>query len=152
MRRKLSVPMVLFFVLSCFMSAFFSISKAEAATYNLTYSIFFPATHGQAKAGEAWAREVEKRTQGRVKITVFSVGTSEEHHDQDRCAGDVRNTLCRVLDPSFEFQHHLVPLSEAEAAGCRLYGNPNNRPRLLRDAYLIDFEYFWISFSVSLTA
>jgi TRAP-type C4-dicarboxylate transport system substrate-binding protein len=40
----------------------------------LTYSIFFPPTHGQAEAGMAWAREIEKRSNGKVKIDVFPGG------------------------------------------------------------------------------
>ncbi len=109
MRRKLSVPMVLFFVLSCFMSAFFSISKAEAATYNLTYSIFFPATHGQAKAGEAWAREVEKRTQGRVKITVFSAGTLTP---ADQCYDGVVKGISDIGMSCFAYTRGRFPLTE----------------------------------------
>jgi len=50
-------------------------SPLPAATTTLTYSIFFPASHGQAKAGEAWAREVEKRTNSRIKINVFAGGS-----------------------------------------------------------------------------
>jgi len=49
--------------------------EARAETTQLTYSIFFPPTHGQAKAGEAWAREIEKRTNGQVKINVLAGGT-----------------------------------------------------------------------------
>lgn len=41
----------------------------------LSYSIFFPPSHVQAKTGEAWAREIENRTDGRVKITVYAGGT-----------------------------------------------------------------------------
>ena len=37
----------------------------------LSYSIFFPSSHLQAQTAEAWAREVEKRTDGRVSITMF---------------------------------------------------------------------------------
>ncbi|MFH1912403.1 MAG: TRAP transporter substrate-binding protein [Pseudomonadota bacterium] len=48
--------------------------EARADTTQLTYSIFFPATHGQAKAGEAWAREIEKRTNDQVKINVLAGG------------------------------------------------------------------------------
>ncbi|MBU4120359.1 MAG: TRAP transporter substrate-binding protein [Proteobacteria bacterium] len=48
--------------------------EARAETTQLTYSIFFPATHGQAKAGEAWAREIEKRTNDQVKINVLAGG------------------------------------------------------------------------------
>lgn len=40
----------------------------------LTYSIFFPPTHGQAEIAMAWAKEVEKRSDGRVKIDVFPGG------------------------------------------------------------------------------
>jgi len=40
----------------------------------LTYSIFFPPTHGQAETGIAWAKEVEKRSNGKVKIDVFPGG------------------------------------------------------------------------------
>jgi len=47
---------------------------ANAAT-SLTYSIFFPPSHGQAKVGEAWAKEIEKRTKGQVKITVLAGGS-----------------------------------------------------------------------------
>lgn len=47
---------------------------ANAAT-SLTYSIFFPPSHGQAKVGETWAKEIEKRTKGQVKITVLAGGS-----------------------------------------------------------------------------
>lgn len=48
---------------------------AMAKTINLNYSIFFPPSHGQCKAGIAWAKEIEKRTDGAVSITVFPGGT-----------------------------------------------------------------------------
>lgn len=72
--RKISIISSL---LMCFLSAvpFFTSSNAQAKTINLTYSIFFPPTHGQCQAGISWAQEIEKRTQGRVKITVFPGGT-----------------------------------------------------------------------------
>lgn len=49
--------------------------SATAATTNLSYSVFFPPTHGQSKAAFEWAKEIEKQTNGRVKINVFSGGT-----------------------------------------------------------------------------
>ncbi|MBU0699014.1 MAG: TRAP transporter substrate-binding protein [Proteobacteria bacterium] len=49
--------------------------SAEAAPIKLTYSIFFPPTHGQTQAAMEWAKEIEKRTGGRVQITVFPGGT-----------------------------------------------------------------------------
>ncbi|ACL06107.1 TRAP transporter substrate-binding protein [Desulfatibacillum aliphaticivorans] len=44
-------------------------------TVNLTYSIFLPEKHAQAQAAIAWAKEVEKRTNGAVNITIFAGGT-----------------------------------------------------------------------------
>ena len=41
---------------------------------DLKYSIFFPPTHIQTKTAEAWAEEIETRTKGRVRITVFAGG------------------------------------------------------------------------------
>jgi len=47
----------------------------QAAQTKLTYSVFFPPTHGQAKAADSWAKEIEKRTHGKVKITILAGGT-----------------------------------------------------------------------------
>jgi TRAP-type C4-dicarboxylate transport system substrate-binding protein len=41
----------------------------------LSYSIFFPPSHIQCKTAEAWAEEIEKRSNGKVKITVYPAGT-----------------------------------------------------------------------------
>jgi TRAP-type transport system periplasmic protein len=40
----------------------------------LKYSIFFPPVHIQTQTADAWAKEIEKRTNGRVRITIFSAG------------------------------------------------------------------------------
>ncbi len=49
--------------------------RAEAAPIKLTFSIFFPPTHGQTKAAMDWAKEIEKRTNNAVEIAVFPGGT-----------------------------------------------------------------------------
>jgi TRAP-type C4-dicarboxylate transport system substrate-binding protein len=41
----------------------------------LTYSLHFPLAHKQGPLAVSWAKEVEKRTNGRVKISVFPGGT-----------------------------------------------------------------------------
>ncbi len=46
-----------------------------ADTVTLTYSIFFPATHGHTLLATEWAKEVEKKTNGAVKINMFPGGT-----------------------------------------------------------------------------
>jgi TRAP-type transport system periplasmic protein len=41
------------------------------AQTTLTYSNFFPPTHIQSQLAESWCQEVEKRTEGRVKVQYF---------------------------------------------------------------------------------
>ncbi|MFO7975753.1 MAG: TRAP transporter substrate-binding protein [Candidatus Hydrogenedentota bacterium] len=48
---------------------------AVASTIKLSYSIFFPPTHIQCITAEEWAREIEKRTDGRVEITIYPGGS-----------------------------------------------------------------------------
>ena len=45
-----------------------------AANIELGYANFFPPTHVQAKLGAEWAAEVEKRSNGKVKITYYPGG------------------------------------------------------------------------------
>ncbi len=46
-----------------------------ADSVKLTYSNFFPPTHVQSQLAEAWAKEVEKRTDGAVQVDYFPGGT-----------------------------------------------------------------------------
>ncbi len=48
---------------------------AAEKVYNLRYANFFPVTHRNSQVSEAWCKEVEKRTNGRVKIAYFPGGT-----------------------------------------------------------------------------
>ena len=50
-------------------------NSAEKESYELNYAVFFPATHLQAQTAEAWAKEVEERSGGRIRITMFHGGT-----------------------------------------------------------------------------
>lgn len=43
----------------------------QADTVKLTYSNFFPPTHIQSKLAEAWCKEVEARTGGKVKVDYY---------------------------------------------------------------------------------
>jgi TRAP-type transport system periplasmic protein len=47
----------------------------KAKPIELSYSIFFPPSHIQCKTAEDWAKEIEKRTDGQVKITVYPAGS-----------------------------------------------------------------------------
>ncbi|MEW6261117.1 MAG: TRAP transporter substrate-binding protein [Thermodesulfobacteriota bacterium] len=50
------------------------IQSATAAPIELAYANFFPPMHEQGKLAEAWAKEVEARTNGKVKITYYGGG------------------------------------------------------------------------------
>ena len=52
----------------------FNASNVRAAAIELSYANFFPPTHIQAQLGESWAQEIEKRTNGKVKITYYPGG------------------------------------------------------------------------------
>lgn len=68
---------LVFFLITTVGIAFMSVgsSTAQAEPIKLTYSIFFPPTHAQAIAAMDYAKEVEKRTDGKVQITTFPGGT-----------------------------------------------------------------------------
>lgn len=49
--------------------------EVSAKTYNFTYSTFFPPTHIQTKVPEAWAKEIEEKSNGQIKIKIFTGGS-----------------------------------------------------------------------------
>jgi TRAP-type C4-dicarboxylate transport system substrate-binding protein len=52
----------------------FGVNTVQAKAIELSYSNFFPPTHIQGKLGDMWAKEIEKRTKGKVKITYYPGG------------------------------------------------------------------------------
>src|SRR4030042_6361711 len=48
---------------------------AQEKVIKLTYALFQPATAALSKANTGFAQEIEKRTNGRVQITVFQSGS-----------------------------------------------------------------------------
>ena len=72
--RKLLVPAVVvcvFALIVCFMPS----GSYAQKVITLNYSNFFPAPHKNSILADQWCKEVEKRTNGRVKITYFAGGT-----------------------------------------------------------------------------
>lgn len=62
--------------LAILLVGFSYINKASAQKpIELSFSVFQPAAHKATLMSAEWAKEIEKRTKGRVKITVFSGGT-----------------------------------------------------------------------------
>jgi TRAP-type C4-dicarboxylate transport system substrate-binding protein len=58
-------------IFSCFPPWVFGQTKP----FELSYSIFFPAPHKNTVLANEWVKEIEKRTSGKVRITVFPGGT-----------------------------------------------------------------------------
>jgi TRAP-type C4-dicarboxylate transport system substrate-binding protein len=86
-----------------------TLSVAQAATTQLTYSIFFPSTHGQAKAGESWAQEIEKGTNGQVKINVLAGGTLTP---ADQCFDGVVKGISDIGMSVFAYTRGRFPMIE----------------------------------------
>ncbi len=72
---KIKLFCVLMLVLILCFSLQSGVAEVCAKTTELNYSIFFPATHGHTLLATEWAKEVEKRTNGAVKINMFPGAT-----------------------------------------------------------------------------
>jgi TRAP-type C4-dicarboxylate transport system substrate-binding protein len=83
---------------------------AWAGTTQLTYSIFFPPNHGQKKAADAWAKEIEKRTHGQVKIQVFAGGSLTQ---ADQCYDGVAKGISDLCMSCFAYTRGRFPVMEA---------------------------------------
>ena len=74
MKRVFTVASLVF-IGAFFLCAPISVPTVEAATFNFTYSTFFPPTHIQAKLSVAWAKEVEELSKGQIKVQIFTGGS-----------------------------------------------------------------------------
>ena len=84
--------------------------EAAAKIYKLTYSIFFPPMHIQAKTGMEWAAEVEKRSEGRIQITVHPGGSLTK---ADQCWQGVLSGISDLGMSCFAYTPGRFPLLEA---------------------------------------
>jgi TRAP-type C4-dicarboxylate transport system substrate-binding protein len=75
MKKCLTKCLVVFCALLLGIMALACSKTPSGDVITLSYSIFFPATHEQCVAGVNWAKEIEAKTNGRVKINVFPGGT-----------------------------------------------------------------------------
>ena len=78
--------------------------------YKLTDRVFFPQMHIQAQTAVAWAEEIEKRSEGRVKITVHSGGSLTK---ADQCWQGVLNGISDIGMSCLAYTPGRFPLLEA---------------------------------------
>ncbi len=74
MRRSFGVLCVVMFVVFAFCVTSIPV-QAQQKELKLRYSNMYPPPHPYTKMMEEWAKEIEAKTQGRVKITLYSGGT-----------------------------------------------------------------------------
>jgi TRAP-type C4-dicarboxylate transport system substrate-binding protein len=130
MKKTMSGRLSTLLVLAAAVAIFWS-TAAVAAT-SLTYSIFFPPTHAQTKAAEAWAKEIEKRSAGKVKISTFPGGTLTP---ADQCYDGVVKGISDIGMSAFAYTRGRFP--QMEALDLPL-GYPSGRvaTRVANDFYL----------------
>lgn len=81
----------------------------EAPVFKLSYSIFFPPSHIQCKTAEAWAREIEKRSDGQVEITLYPAGSLTK---APQCYEGVINGISDIGMSCFAYTRGRFPLME----------------------------------------
>ena len=75
----------------------------------LNYSIFFPASHRNSVLAAEWAKEVEKRTNGQVQVTLFYGGTLTP---ADKCYDGVVKGISDLGMSVFSYTIGRFPLIE----------------------------------------
>lgn len=75
----------------------------------LSYSVFFPPTHVQCVAATEWAKEIQKRTDGRVQITIYPAGSLTK---ADQCYEGVVKGISDLGMSCFAYTRGRFPLME----------------------------------------
>lgn len=84
-------------------------SAGAGKAIELTYSVFFPPTHKNTILAQEWAKEIEKRTDGKVKITVFPSGTLTK---AEVCYDGVEKGISDIGMSCLSYTRGKFPLSE----------------------------------------
>lgn len=105
-------PRRITFFLLAILLGLFSFSPpafSQAKTFNLTLSTFFPAPHRNTVILNDWAKEIEKRTNGTVKITIFPGGTLTP---PDKCYDGVVKGISDLGNSDLAYTRGRFPLTE----------------------------------------
>ena len=85
------------------------VKKARKAEFVLTYSVFFPSTHIHAILAEQWAEEIKKRSDGRIRIDVFSGGVLSSASENYQC---VIKGVSDIGMSCFSYSRGMFPMVE----------------------------------------
>jgi TRAP-type C4-dicarboxylate transport system substrate-binding protein len=96
-------------VLSLLVIGFFFFTSSAFGQIKLTYSTFFPAPHKNAVLATNWAKEIEKRTNGKVQITMFYGGTLTP---ADKCYDGVVKGISDIGFSVLAYTRGKFPLTE----------------------------------------
>jgi len=88
---------------------FISCAFGQGKPIELSYSIFFPETHKNSKLSAEWAKEIEKQTNGRVKITMFYSGTLTP---ADKCYDGAEKGISDIGFSVLAYTRGKFPLTE----------------------------------------
>jgi len=83
--------------------------SADTKPIELKYSIFFPPTHIQTQTAVEWAKEIEKRTNDKVKITIFP---AQQLTKAPQCYEGVVNDISDLGMSCFAYSLGRFPLLE----------------------------------------
>jgi len=86
-----------------------SSSFGQAKPIELNYSVFFPAPHIHSVLANEWGQEIAKRTNGKVKVTVFPGGTLTP---ADKCYDGVEKGISDIGMSVFAYTRGKFPLTE----------------------------------------
>jgi len=107
--RRLTVLCSIFVLLCAGFALTVAPAYGQAKPIELTYSIFFPAPAPQTQVATDWAKEIEKRTNNRVKITIFPGGTLTA---ADKCYDGVVKGISDIGMSVFAYTRGRFPLTE----------------------------------------
>jgi len=90
-------------------SIFLPLAFGQAKALEFSYSIFFPAPHKITVLADEWSKEIQKRTNGKLKITVFPGGTLTP---ADKCYDGVVKGISDIGMSVLAYTRGKFPLTE----------------------------------------
>jgi len=107
MGKKCIIVAIVSFVMGVLITP--SLFAAEAQPIKMKYSLFWPAPHACTKTATLWAQEIEKRTNGRIKITMLPGATLTQ---ADKCYDGVVKGISDIGSSVLSYTRGRFPLME----------------------------------------